>query len=230
MFKKIIATALLFAAIGWDTAQANLIIAINQTGANDPVSIDTPRVWNFGITSVGAAYFAKNGLTFDSALFDAKDHKNTADPLVFTLYSGLGGKVNGNAVLATVSVPSSEFNQQYSGGLGKLFSYIPQTLGMGYYSVTLMTAAPNSATQEYFLKQGKLTLLDENQKALDSSLWIQDQSVGNATALFNGTGSLSNDPIALVPEPNVVWALGILIGIGVGAPLLRNFRGKFIPA
>lgn len=64
----------------------------------------------------GAAYFSANGLLFDSVLFDAKVHKDTTAPLVFTIYSGLGGNVNGNTALATVSVPSSEFNQEYTGG------------------------------------------------------------------------------------------------------------------
>ena len=213
-----------------EKASANLIIYIDQTGANQPVNVEAPRAWNFGVTSVGAAYFSVNGITFDSALFNAKDHKGTTAPLVFTLYSGLGGNVAGNTVLATLSVPASQFNQQYSGGMGSLFTFAPQLLTTGYYSVTLTTTAPNKSTEDYFLKQGKLTLLDANKQALDSSFWLQDQGVGNATAIFNGSGSLYNDvPSTLAPEVNPAWAMAILGAASLGRMFVRRSR-KSAPA
>lgn len=172
------------------SASANLIIAIDNTGANQPVNVDNPRAWNFGITQTGADYFSTNGFTFDSALFDAKLHKDTTAPLVFSIYSGLGGNVNGNSLMASVSVPYTEFNQQYLGGAGKMFTFAPQTFTMGYYSATLTSAAPDVATQDYFLKQGKLVLMNADQTLLDSSFWLQDQGTGGATSSFNGSGSL----------------------------------------
>ena len=202
---------------------ANLIIAIGQAGANQPVNVDAPRTWNFGVTSVGAAYFASNGLSFDSALFNAKDHQGTTAPLVFTLWSGLGGNVSGNTALASVTVPADQFNQQYAGGAGKLFTFSPLILSTGYYSVTLTSAAPDDATKDYFLKQGLLTLEDSNGNALASSLWVQDQGVGNATTSFNGTGLVS-DAVALVPEVNAVWPLGIVGALSMGSLALRRGR------
>ena len=212
-----------------DRLSANLIIAIDQTGANDPVNVDQSRAWNFGVTSAGAAYLAQNGLTFDSALFDAKIHKDTVAPLVFTLYSGLGGNVNGNTVLAQVSVPSSEFNQQYTGGLGDLVLFKPQLFTKGYYSVTLTSTAADKATTEYVLKQGKLELLNSNQTPLDSLYWLQDQGVGHATSTFNGNGSLGGDTgggVALVPEVNAAWAISLLVGLSFGGSFLRRFQKK----
>ena len=197
------------------SASANLIIAIDNTGANQPVNVDNPRAWNFGITQTGADYFSANGFTFDSALFDAKLHKDTTAPLVFSIYSGLGGNVNGNSLVASVSVPSSEFNQQYLGGNGKLFTFAPQTFTMGYYSATLTSTAPDKATQDYFLKQGKLVLMNSDQTPLASSYWLQDQGTGNATSTFNGSGSLGGGGsgggggVSAVPETST-WVMGFL--------------------
>lgn len=222
--KTLLSVAVAIGMLGAVTPlSANLIIAIGQAGANQPVNVDAPRTWNFGVTSVGAAYFAESGLSFDTALFDAKDHKDTTAPLVFTLWSGLGGNATGNTALATVTVPASQFNQQYSGGAGKLFTFSPLILDAGYYSVTLTSTAPNDATQDYFLKQGLLTLEDSSGNALSSSLWVQDQSVGNATTTFNGPGLVS-DAVALVPEVNAVWPLGIVGALSMGSLALRRGR------
>jgi hypothetical protein len=220
--KILIAAAVLLGLGAADHLSANLIIAIDQTGANNPVNVNSPRAWNFGVTAAGASYFAANGVTFDSALFDAKIHNNTVAPLVFTLYSGLGGNVNGNSVLTTLSVPSSQFNQQYAGGLGKLFTFQPQSFTEGYYSVTLTSVAEDKATTEYFLKQGKLALLNSDKTVLDSSYWVQDQGNGNATSAFNGSENLNGGGIAMAPEVNTSWAIALLIGLSFGGALLRR--------
>jgi len=232
MNKKLFTIVMAFLVLGAvDRLSANLIIAIDQAGANDPVSVDSPRVWNFGVTSAGAEYFSENGITFDSALFDAKDHNNTTAPLVFTLYSGLGGNVNGNTVLTTLSMPSSMFNQQYSGGAGSLFTFTPQLFTTGYYSVTLTSTAPDSSTQDYFLKQGTLALLNADRTVLNSSFWLQDQGTGNATSVFNGVGSLggSGGTVVLAPEVNPAWAMFLVAGLSFGGSFLRRAQKKPAP-
>lgn len=228
-FHQFLATVAL-AVLGFaGSATADLIIAIDNTGANQPVSVDTPRAWNFGITQTGAEYFSANGITFDSALFDAKLHKDTIDPLVFSIYSGLGGNVNGNSVLASVSVPSSEFNQQYLGGNGKLFAFAPQTFTMGYYSATLTSNAPDQATQDYFLKQGKLVLMNADQTPLASSYWLQDEGTGNATSnpppgsLGGGGSGGGGGGVVAVPETST-WVMGFLALGAVVFMVRRNAR------
>lgn len=197
------------------SASANsMIIAIDNTGANQPVNVDAPRAWNFGITQAGADYFSANSFAFDSALFDAKVHKDTTKDLVFSIYSGLGGNVNGNSRVASVSVPSTEFNQQYLGGAGKLFTFAPQTFTMGYYSATLTSEAPDKATEDYFLKRGKLVLMNADQTPLQASYWLQDQGNGNASSTFNGSGSLGGGGsggggVSTVPETST-WVMGFL--------------------
>ena len=170
MFKKFISTSVALVALAFaSSASAALIISIDNTGANDPVNVDNPRAWNFGVTAAGAAFLSSTGLTFDTALFDAKLHKDTTAPLVFSIYSGLGGNINGNTLLTSVSVPASQFNQQYAGGAGSLVAFAPEQFSTGYYSVTLTSVAPDQATQDYFLKQGKLQLENANGTVLDSS-------------------------------------------------------------
>ena len=214
--------------MGWACGvQANLIIAINNTGANDPVSIDSPRAWNFGVTAAGASFFQTNGITFDSALFDAKVHKDTVAPLVFTLYKGLGGNVAGNTSIATVSLGANKFTQKYSDGAGSLFTFTPEMLTAGYYSATLTSIAANGATTEYFLKQGTLSLLDSNMKALDSSYWVQDSGTGHATTTFSGP-ALDNGGggggLVLAPEPNAVLAMLMVGGLSIGGSLVQRIR------
>ena len=225
MNKKLLIAVLAFVALGAvDRASANLIIAVDQTGANDPVSIDTPRVWNFGITAAGAAYFSQAGITFDSALFDAKVHNDTTEPLVFTLYSGLGGNVKGNTVVASISEPAKLFTQQYVGGDGSLFKFTPQLLTAGYYSVTLTTKALDTATTDYFLKQGSLELLNADRTELNSSYWLEDKGTGNATSVFNPVGGGSAGIVALAPEVNPAWAMLLVAGLSFGGSLVRRTR------
>ncbi|MCX6967428.1 MAG: hypothetical protein NTZ46_06525 [Verrucomicrobia bacterium] len=251
MFQKTFIAALALASAALvSTASANLIVAIDNTGANDPVNINNPRAWNFGVTQAGADYLVANGITFDSALFDAKLHKDTTAPLVFSIYSGLGGNVNGNQLLASVSAPASEFNQQYLGGQGKLFLFDPQTFTEGYYSVTLTSTAPDKATQDYFLKQGKMVLENADGTAWGSSYWLQDSGTGNAGATFNGTpisgggdgtgiihhagdgsgggGAFGGGGgIALAPEPSSMLGMAAFAGISLGGALVRRIRKQW---
>jgi hypothetical protein len=224
---KLLALALTLALAGTaGTARANVIITIDQTGANDPVSSSTPRAWNFGITDVGAQYFSANGITFDTAIFWAKDGVKTTDSLTFTLYSGLGGDVAGNTILAQVTLPASVFNQQYANGADNPFTFTGLTLTTGYYSATLTTTASNSANQEYFLKDGKLVLENSDGTTLASSYWLQDQGTGSAGTSFNGTGSLISDTVTLAPEVNATWAMGIVGAISFGGMFVRKGRKR----
>ena len=227
MIKKFIISAVATATLALAmSASATVIIDIANTGGNDPVNVDNPRAWNFGITDVGAAYFSANGLAFNTAIFDAKVHKDTTAPLVFSLYSGLGGNVNGNKLMASVTLPASDFDQQYTDGAGSPFLFTPQTLGMGYYSVTLTSSAPDKSTQDYFLKQGKLVLEDQNQQTLNSSFWLQDQGTGDATITFNGTGSLTSGTMAVAPEPSTIFAMIAITAFSFGGGVVRRIRRK----
>lgn len=230
MNPKILVAAIALLCLGAsDRLSASLIMEVGQTGANGFVSSSSPRIWNFGITELGAAYFNKNGLSFDSALFAAKTHKNTVEPLVFTLYSGLGGDVKGNTVLATVTVTPEEFSTKFAGGVDT-FDFSSLMLTTGYYSVMLTTKASNKANENYFLKQSTMTVLNSDGTALNSSYWLQDQGTGNATTTFNGTGTLYNGDttggVALVPEVNTAWAIALLGLLSFGGAFLRRFQKK----
>ena len=220
MAKKFLLAAMAFLTLGaLDRLSANVIIDIDQTGANDPVSATSPRAWNFGITTAGAAYFSANGITFDTAIFDAKIHSGATDPLVFTLYSGLGGNQPGNTVLATVTHAANTFNNQYGGTAASTFDFTGLSLTTGYYSVTLTSSASSDPNSEYFLKQGMLALENSNGTTLNSSFWLQAKGTGNATST-----------LALVPEPNAAWAAALIAGVSIGGSFLRRFQRKPAPA
>ena len=88
---------------------------------------------------------------------------------------------------------------------------------MGYYSATLTSTAPDQATQDYFLKQGKLVLMNADLTPLASSYWLQDSGTGNASTNpppgslgggGSGGGSGAGGAVA-VPETNT-WVMGLL--------------------
>ena len=233
MLKKFLKTAIAVLTLaGAANAHATLLIAIDQKGAEDQISLSSPNVWNFGITQTGADYFSKAGLKFDSASFAVKKHEGTTAPLVFNLYSGLGGAGNGNTLLRTVTLSSGQFDNQYQDSEGNFFDFTPTSLGAGYYSVELSTTAPDQVTKDYQIKSGKLGLYnmnEEHQVALGSSYWLQDQGTGDATASFNGTGDLGigggvTPALAMAPEPSTMFALFAITGLTFGGSVVRRFK------
>ena len=111
----------------------------------------------------------------------------------------------------------------FAEGLGRLFTFDEQTFTMGYYSVTLTSTAPDQAIQDYFLKQGRLVLMNAGETLLDSSYWLQDQGTGDATSTFNGPGSLDGGSVAAVPETST-WVMGFLALGAVAFMVRRNAK------
>jgi hypothetical protein len=206
-FKYATCAALILGAAA--TANAGFLVSIDQTGANNPVSSASGRAWNFGITDAGAAYIAANNVTFDGGFFELKDFSGTTAPIVFSVYSGLGGNVNGNTLLFSVSHTPDQFSGQYSGNPGNTFLFgSALTLTAGYYSATLTTTAPDVSNQEYFLKEGSLII-----QGLDSQYWLADSGTGTATTTFNS--------VTPVPEPSTWWGLAASV-VGVAGIAFRR--------
>ena len=94
----------------------------------------------------------------------------------------------------------------------------------------MTSTAPDHATEDYFLKQGKLALKNANGTAMDSAYWLQDNGTGDATGTFNGSGNLGGGAggagggIALAPEPGT-WAG--MVGLSLftfGGSIMRRFK------
>lgn len=194
---------LLFAA---PCAFGEIIISIDQTGANVPISADAPRVWNITLTGTG---------TFDSALFSAKLGNSVSTPLDFTVYSGFGGSFAENAegrLIYTSELARSAFSQSYQ---VKTFSLNDLVLGPGNYSLELSSLATGGGTDQYFIKSGSsggaLTFTDTE---TGTTAAIVTQGSNNIT---NSTTSSAPVVVSPVPEPSA-----LLLGAGVGAMFLAG--------
>lgn len=152
---------------------ANVLISVDKTGANLPVTNEAPRVWNFKLLS---------SLDVSRGLFGLNDGQGTTESISFKIFSGLGGNLAGNTQLASVSLGAGQVDGFFA--TLEQFSFTTLTLTPGDYSVTLTTAAL-PGNDSYFLKSGRVTLYTDNGSAtpvidsstqLDSSLWVQDAS------------------------------------------------------
>ena len=182
----------------------SVLITVDNTGANDPVSIDTPRVWNFAVNS---GY----SLTVERGSFGLKSGSKTSEDITFSVWSGLGGNLAGNNLLGSSNLTSAEVDGFYS--TLENFDITALVLQAGYYSVTLTTNAVNASTDNYFLKNGSaiLQLNDGSGTILGSEYWTQDaNNDGTATDTFNGA----------IPEP------GMAVLMTFGCALLTLLRHK----
>lgn len=180
------------------SASASIIISIDQTGANIPISAEAPRVWNITLTGTG---------TFDSAAFSAKMGGSTTAPLDFTVYNGFGGSFNSATTIYTSVLPNSEFSK--SSYQVETFSLDSLVLGPGNYSLELSSAATGGGTDQYFIKSGSnggaLTFTDS---VTGTTASIVQQGTNNITNSSTSTAPLAVSP---VPEPSTM-----LLGSGVG--------------
>lgn len=204
-FKHIVSALLLGAAT---CAHASIIISVDQTGANIPISVDAPRVWNITLSGTG---------TFDSALFVSKKGGSTSAPLDFTVYNGFNGTFDYNAAgrqIYTTSLASSAFSQSYQ---TKSFSLGSLVLGPGNYSLELSSAATGGGTDQYFIKSGSngggLTFTDTITGTTSSIVQAGSNNISNS--------SIASAPVSPVPEPSAV-----LLGAGAGMLMLAGFSRR----
>ena len=198
--------ALLMAA---SSASADIIISIDQTGANIPINIDAPRVWNITLTGEG---------TFDSAVFAAKAGGSTTASLDFSIYSGFNGTFGDDAagrLIYTSTLVSSEFST--SSYQTEVFSLGSLVLGPGNYSLELSSAATGGGTNQYFIKSGSnggdLTYTDTTTGGDATVVQHISNNVDNSGS--SSAPVVPEAPVAAVPEPS-----SIVLSAGVGLLLL----------
>lgn len=188
------------------SAQAvSVLITVDNTGANLPVSISAPRTWNFAIKE-------GSSITVGKALFGLNDGVNTSQDITFSIWNGLGGNVSGNTLQTTVSLGPI----QVDGFFATLeeFAFTPTTLTPGNYSVTLTSNASDAANQSYFLKSGAVVLqLDDGSGTpLSSDYWVQDTN-------NEGTATTTLTTSEAIPEPTTATLTLLAL-----LPLLRRKR------
>ncbi len=154
--------------------EANALLAIDQTGANDPVDVGSGRTWNFRMTADAGGV-----VKIDRALLGLSKGVNATADVTFKLYSGLGGDQAGNTVLREATLTSLQIDNSFS--TQEVFAFEELTLTPGDYSATLTTTAPAGDTA-YELKNGKMSLydasgyVDPTSTVLSSFYWVQDSN------------------------------------------------------
>ncbi|MGA0845922.1 MAG: hypothetical protein ACO3RV_05215 [Luteolibacter sp.] len=191
LFRRALSAGILFFALAKSAPAVNVLIAIDHTGANQQVSANTSRTWNFAIK---AGY----SITVGRASFGLNAGNKTVEDITFKVWSGLGGDVAGNSLLTTVSLAPAMVDNSFS--TLENFDFAPLPLAAGYYSVTLSTNAA-TGNQSYYLKSGRAVLKidDDSGLVLGSDYWLQDANDdGTATVVFSP-----------IPEPtSLLFLLG----------------------
>lgn len=145
MREFLLLTTFAFAISAGSIARAEIIISLDQTGANLGLNIDEPRVWNFSVSQA---------ISVNLARFAMKTGGNTLEPVIFQLYNQLGG--TGTVVASSTLEPANFSTSSYQ---PEDFSFATTTLTPGDYSATLSSNAPASPNnQTYFMKAGRIVL------------------------------------------------------------------------
>jgi hypothetical protein len=154
--------------------EANALLAIDQTGANDPVDAGSGRTWNFRMTASAGGV-----VKIDRALLGLSKGVNATADVTFKLYSGLGGDQAGNTVLRQATLTSLQVDTSFT--TQEVFAFEELTLTPGDYSATLTTTASAGDTA-YELKNGKMSLydasgyVDPTSTVLSAYYWVQDSN------------------------------------------------------
>ena len=195
--------------------ESNALLAIDNTGANDPVNINTGRTWNFRISAA-----AGGAVKIDRALFGLNKGNNAVADITFKIYSGLGGDQAGNTVLRQATLTSLQVDNFFT--TQEVFAFEELTLTPGDYSATLTTAAASGNTA-YALKNGKISLYDAsgyvnaNSTVLSSFYWVQDSNdTGTAGTSFAVNSSQDAGSALQVAE------ISVYNGATTGDPALAD--------
>lgn len=167
-------------------ANAAVLIAVDNTGANLPVDSASSRTWNFTILQ---------SVTVAWSEFSVKAGNSTVDPLVYTLYNNFGGTGD---VIHTMNITAAEAGGQYEPA--SILDFADITLNPGNYSVTMTSTTGTNGNFQYFMKGGVLRLYNtSNRTELSSS---------NYTADPNTNGTATTTPTT-VPEPSSLSVLAL---------------------
>jgi hypothetical protein len=195
------------APLSWGTT---VLISIDNTGANSPVSSGSPRIWNFQVTQQ---------LVVSKSMFGLNDGVNTTADITFKLWNDFGG--TGDA-LRTITLTAAQVDNSFA--TQEVFDFGDIILEPGNYSASL-TSPAGSGNQSYFLKNGSLALFldDGTGSKAASSLWTPDTNI-------DGTAGTTFTPanLSAVPEPDSLVLLGGLL-VSVGFLRSRRILGM-IPA
>jgi fibronectin-binding autotransporter adhesin len=166
-------------------ARADSITVGGQTGSQIFIDATTgPRLWNFGVTQYGSS----QGVTIDSFLPYMSASINNTNPLVISLYDGLGGTGN---VIASSTSAASNWSNTFTTGTMPLGS--PATLTAGYYSIAVSNTSAGG--RGFLFKPSTASLTGTSGAVLTAALWISDTNTsGNAGTTLATSGTVLANP------------------------------------
>lgn len=173
-----------FLAAASSGVSAQSITVGAQTGAQIFFNSTLVRTYNFGITTAGA----DSSLTISTLEVNLKggNTQSNVAPVVVEIWSGLGGT---GTLLSSVTLAASSLSSQFEYKVLTLST--PLVLQSGGYSVRMTTTNANN----YFLKDGTLTLKGGGGATLSNTLWVQDNNTdGTAGSTLGSSTPVLADP------------------------------------
>lgn len=163
---------------------AQTITVGSQAGAQIFFNSTLTRTYNFGITTAGA----DTGVTITTLEVNLKggNAASNVQPVTVEIWSGLGGT---GTLLTSVSLAANQLTSQFE--FKTLTLSTPLVLTPGGYSVKMVT----TNTNDYYLKNGTLTLKGATGATLSNTLWVQDSNTdGSATSTLSSSTPVLADP------------------------------------
>lgn len=199
-----------------------------KTGALGNIDVNTPQIWNFTITSAGAAA----GISVVSGNFAIKVDQGATEPLVFKLYQGFSYNATGGTSLLgqTSRLPGDFTTNTFTPAL---FAISPTAnLSEGAYSVMLITAGiTNDAYNMKGASNGgggdPISLFNSSNGTAIDGAYFADAGA-NPTPYPTPTPTPAPTPApgpTPVPETSQV-AASLLLACGAGAYLLIQRRRR----
>jgi hypothetical protein len=221
--QKIIVILLLAWGVVLHSAEAvSVSLVAPKTGALGNIDASTPQIWNFTISSAGAAA----GIAVVSGNFAIKVDQGATESLFFKFYQGFSYNASGGTSLLgqTSKLPGDFTTNSFT---PTLFSITPTAnLAEGAYSLMLTTAG---ITNDAYNMKGAsnngagdpITLFNSSTGTAISSSYFAAAG-GNPTPYPTPTPAPTATPTpgptpapTPVPEPSQV-AASLLLGLGIG--------------
>lgn len=204
-----------WAVVSTQIARAeNIYMAVGSSSGsgNLTVSATQPLRYNFGVTQQGG----DAGLSAVQIDFTVDRGQQTTDPVIFTVYDGLGGTLGTGSAVSTTSVPAATFSSA-SFNPATVAITTPLALSSGYYSLEITTASVGSSNDKYQIKDGVLRLTNTARTSLSGLLFVEDSNTtGTAgVTLTAATGVLAQPVLSTTSVAFGNFRLGATLSQGV---------------
>jgi len=171
----------------------NVYMAVGQASGSGNLTVSSANSlrYNFGVTEQGGSA----GLSAVQVDFTVDRGQQTNDPVVFTVYDGLGGSLGTGSIVSTTSVPAATFSAASFNPATVLLA-APLSLASGYYSLEITTNSPGTSNDKYQIKDGVFRLTDITGSALSGLYFVEDSNAtGSAGTTLTAASGVLAQPV-----------------------------------